>query len=99
MPTRIFTALRGRHRDAEGPRTDGVELDRNAFEPKGEVTSSQPAFNTLSTYSDAEGVVTIGLPRAGWWGIAAFDIGSTKTYKGKALSQDAVPWIQARDMK
>lgn len=77
----------------------GVELDRNAFNPKGEVTSPQPAFNTLSTYSDAEGVVTIGLPRAGWWGIAALNIGSTKTYKGKALSQDAVLWIQARDMQ
>ncbi len=77
----------------------GVELDKNAFDPEGEVTSPQPAFNTLSTYSDAEGVVTIGLPRAGWWGIAALDIGSTKTYKGKALSQDAVLWIQARDMK
>ncbi|MDQ0654915.1 metal ABC transporter solute-binding protein, Zn/Mn family [Pseudomonas cedrina] len=44
-------------------------------------------------------VVTIGLPRAGWWGIAALNIGSTKTYKGKPLSQDAVLWIQARDMK
>ena len=77
----------------------GVELDKNAFKPEGEVKSPQPAFNTLSTYSDAEGVVTIGLPRAGWWGIAALDIGSTKTYKGKALSQDAVLWIQARDMQ
>ncbi|WQG57717.1 hypothetical protein RHM66_22725 [Pseudomonas sp. RTB3] len=44
-------------------------------------------------------MVTIGLPRAGWWGIAALNIGATKTYKGKPLSQDAVLWVQVRDMK
>lgn len=59
----------------------------------------QASFKSMSTYSDAQGIVTIGLPRAGWWGIAALNIGTTKTYKGKPLSQDAVLWVQARDMK
>jgi cobalt/nickel transport protein len=29
----------------------------------------------------------------------ALNIGKTKTYKGKHLSQDAVLWVQAKDMK
>ncbi|MDR9877407.1 DUF4198 domain-containing protein [Pseudomonas allii] len=76
-----------------------VDIKNNAFGQKDYVTAPQAAFKSLSTYSDAQGIVTIGLPRAGWWGIAALNIGATKTYKGKPLSQDAVLWIQARDMK
>jgi len=76
-----------------------LDMTRNALAEKGQVTAPQASFNTLSTYSDSDGVVTIGLPRAGWWGIAALNIGATKTYKGKPLSQDAVLWVQARDMK
>ncbi|MBT2297422.1 DUF4198 domain-containing protein [Pseudomonas fluorescens] len=76
-----------------------VDFENNAFGQQAHVTAPQPAFNTLSTYADAQGIVTIGLPRAGWWGIAALDIGTTKIHKGKSLSQDAVLWVQARDMK
>jgi cobalt/nickel transport protein len=76
-----------------------IDFENNAFGQQAYVTAPQPSFNVLSTYADAEGVVTIGLPRAGWWGIAALDIGATKTHKGKPLSQDAVLWVQARDMK
>ncbi|KTB57505.1 nickel transporter [Pseudomonas fluorescens] len=76
-----------------------VDIKNNAFGQKDYVTAPQAAFKSLSTYADAQGIVTIGLPRAGWWGIAALNIGATKTYKGKPLSQDAVLWIQARDMK
>ncbi|SCW32723.1 MULTISPECIES: DUF4198 domain-containing protein [unclassified Pseudomonas] len=76
-----------------------VDLEKNAFGQQDYVTAPQASFKALSTYSDAQGIVTIGLPRAGWWGIAALDIGATKTHKGKPLSQDAVLWVQARDMK
>jgi cobalt/nickel transport protein len=31
--------------------------------------------------------------------VLALDIGKTKTHKGKPLSQDAVLWMQVRDMK
>lgn len=76
-----------------------VDLKNNAFGKQDYVKAPQASFKSLSTYSDAQGVVTIGLPRAGWWGIAALNIGATKTYKGKPLSQDAVLWVQVRDMK
>jgi len=76
-----------------------VDLERNAFGRKAQVSAPHPAFEILSAYTDGQGIVTIGLPRAGWWGIAALGIGETQTHKGKRLSQDAVLWIQARDIK
>lgn len=76
-----------------------VDIANNVFGQQDYVTAPQPAFKSLSTYADAQGIVSIGLPRAGWWGIAALNIGATKTHKGKPLSQDAVLWVQARDMK
>lgn len=76
-----------------------VDIEKNAFGQPEYVTAPQASFKALSTYADSAGIVTIGLPRAGWWGIAALNIGATKTHKGKPLSQDAVLWVQARDMK
>ncbi|KAB0516860.1 MULTISPECIES: DUF4198 domain-containing protein [Pseudomonas] len=75
-----------------------VDIEQNSFGQAAYVTAPQASFNAQSTYADAQGIVTLGLPRAGWWGIAALDIGATKTHKGKPLSQDAVLWVQARDM-
>jgi cobalt/nickel transport protein len=66
-------------------------------EPK--VKLPHPAFETLSLRADASGNFTIGLPKAGWWGVAALGAGPTTTFKGKNLSQDAVIWVQATDMK
>lgn len=78
---------------------NAVDLKNNAFGQHAHVKAPQASFNVLSTYTDDLGIVTLGLPRAGWWGIAALNIGTTKTHKGKPLSQDAVLWVQARDMK
>ena len=49
--------------------------------------------------ADANGVFTFGVPKAGFWGFAALGTGSTKEFKGKELSQDAVVWIRAFDLK
>ena len=38
-------------------------------------------------------------PRAGWWGICALAVGPDTEHEGKPLSQDAVLWIQVKDMK
>ncbi|MEE3509568.1 MULTISPECIES: DUF4198 domain-containing protein [unclassified Pseudomonas] len=76
-----------------------VDVGKNSFGKKDYVTAPQASFKALTAYADSQGIVTIGLPRAGWWGIAALDIGATKTYQGKPLSQDAVLWVQAKDMK
>lgn len=76
-----------------------VDIQKNSFGNDEYVKPPQASFKSMSTYTDAQGIVTLGLPRAGWWGIAALNIGATKTFKGKPLSQDAVLWVQATDMK
>jgi cobalt/nickel transport protein len=57
-----------------------------------------PALAGLSIRADANGAFAIGLPRAGWWGIAALGAGPVRTHKGKPLSQDAVLWVEATDV-
>ena len=63
------------------------------------VSVSHPALGPQSIRADANGAFVIGLPKAGWWGIAALGIGPVKQYKGKPLSQDAVLWVQVTDVK
>jgi cobalt/nickel transport protein len=49
--------------------------------------------------ANKDGEFTFGIPKAGWWGFAALGVGPDSEYKGKELSQDAVIWVQAKDMK
>ncbi|ABK45631.1 conserved hypothetical protein [Magnetococcus marinus MC-1] len=58
-----------------------------------------PPASVLVAISDANGVFTFGIPRAGWWGFAALGVGPDKRYQGKALSQDAVLWISATELR
>lgn len=58
-----------------------------------------PALGAMSIRADAQGNFSIGLPKAGWWGIAALDVGPVKKFRGKKLSQDAVLWLQVSDPK
>lgn len=76
-----------------------VDLQKQAFGRQAKVTAPHAAYQIMSAYTDAQGVLTIGLPKAGWWGIAALNVGPTKTHEGKPLSQDAVLWVQVKDMK
>lgn len=71
----------------------------NRFGETGEVELPQDAYGTQTVYADAQGEFSIGLPRAGWWGICALAIGADTDHEGKALSQDAVLWVQVKDMK
>ncbi|MBW2039266.1 MAG: DUF4198 domain-containing protein [Deltaproteobacteria bacterium] len=71
----------------------------NAFAKKAKVEAPQDAFVTQTIKADANGVFTFGIPKAGWWGFAALGVGPKKEYKGKEFSQDAIIWIQARDME
>ncbi len=54
---------------------------------------------SIVAITDANGVFTFGIPKAGHWGFAALGSGPAKEYKGKELSQDAVIWVQAFDVK
>lgn len=76
-----------------------VDLAGKRFQVAGAVVAPRAVYRNLSIRSDANGVFAIGLPRAGWWGICALGVGPAKTHLGKPLSQDAVLWIQAKDMR
>ncbi|MBE0529964.1 MAG: DUF4198 domain-containing protein [Rhodospirillales bacterium] len=91
---------------SDGKPAAGVEIeieymaalpDMKANKP-GEVTA-QPASSALVAITDERGVFTFGIPKAGFWGFAALGSGPVKEHKGKELSQDAVIWIYAEDMK
>lgn len=49
--------------------------------------------------ADENGVFTFGIPKAGYWGFAALGSGPLREHEGKELSQDAVLWIRAEDLK
>ena len=49
---------------------------------------------SISIQSDAHGVFSMTLPKAGFWGFAALGSGPDKQFQGKSLSQDAVIWVQ-----
>ncbi len=71
----------------------------NAFAAKAEVEAPQDAFVTMTIKANVNGEFAFGIPRAGWWGFCALGVGPDSGHKGKELSQDAVIWVQARDMK
>jgi cobalt/nickel transport protein len=74
-------------------------VDQNAFAKEAHASAPQDAFVTMGIKANAVGEFAFGIPRAGWWGFCALGVGPDKEYKGKELSQDAVIWVQARDMK
>ena len=74
------------------------DMAGHTFAKKGAVEAPSEAYDAMNTRSDANGTFTIGLPRAGWWGIAALGVGPDKKHDGKELSQDAVIWVQAKSM-
>ncbi|MFO7839603.1 MAG: DUF4198 domain-containing protein [Desulfosalsimonadaceae bacterium] len=71
----------------------------NAFAEKAEVRAPQDAFVTMTIKADADGQFAFGIPKSGWWGFCALGAGPEDSYRDKDLSQDAVIWVQARDMK
>jgi cobalt/nickel transport protein len=82
-----------------------VEIEYLAAEPDmranrpGPVTASPMPGGAVVALSNSEGYFTFGIPRAGFWGFAALGVGPTKEHEGKELSQDAVLWIRAYDVR
>ncbi len=74
-------------------------MDKNMFQKKGLVEAPHDSFVTMGIKADARGEFTVGIPRAGWWGVCALGTGPQKEHEGKELSQDAVIWFKAVDMK
>ena len=50
-------------------------------------------------FTDANGMFTFGIPKAGRWGFACMGAGPETKHKGKELSQDAILWIDAVVLK
>ena len=73
-----------------------IDMDANAFskDAPGPIPSS-----AIVAFTDANGVFTFGIPRAGKWGFACMGAGPVKEHEGKELSQDAVLWIEANAFK
>ena len=77
------------------------ELDTDAlqFAQEPYVELPQDSYGTMTIFANERGEFTIGLPRAGWWGICALAVGADTEHEGKELSQDAVLWLQVKDMQ
>lgn len=82
-----------------------IEIEYMAAEPDlatnkaKAITASPMPGGAIVAISDANGYFTIGIPKAGFWGIAALGAGPKKTHMGKELSHDAVLWLKAHDVK
>jgi cobalt/nickel transport protein len=74
-------------------------MDSNSFAKEAKAKAPQDSFITMGIKSNAFGEFSFGIPKAGWWGFCAMGVGPVKEYKGKELSQDAVIWVNAQDMK
>lgn len=74
-------------------------MDKNAFE-KAENAQTPATFGwPTAIVANAQGEFAYGIPKAGWWGFCALGVGPKTEFKGKELSQDAVIWIEAGEMK
>ncbi|MBZ8135395.1 DUF4198 domain-containing protein [Afifella sp. IM 167] len=82
-----------------------IEVEYMAAEPlmdenrPGEPTAGPMPGGAVVAISDANGTFTFGIPKAGFWGFAALGVGPVKEHEGKELSQDAVIWVRAYDVK
>ncbi|NJO53918.1 MAG: DUF4198 domain-containing protein [Bacteroidales bacterium] len=82
-----------------------IEIEYLAAEPDiaarkaGKPKVSPPPGGAIVAVTDANGVFTFGIPKAGFWGFAALGSGPAKQHDGKDLSQDAVLWVRALDLK
>ncbi len=74
------------------------DFDARKFGPEAAIEAPLPGYEYVSLRTDANGTFSIGLPKAGWWGIAALGVGPTTEHQGKPLSQDAVLWVQAKSI-
>ncbi len=75
------------------------DMKANKFAKEAAAEAPQDAFVTQTIKANENGEFMYKIPHAGWWGFAALGAGPQDEYKGKELSQDAVIWVQAQEMK
>ncbi len=67
----------------------------------GEVASDKAVAlpgGAMTILTDGQGIFTMAIPKAGFWGFAALGSGPQTEFNGKELSQDAVIWIKAHEL-
>jgi len=74
-----------------------METNRPSVPTAGPTAGPLPG-GAVVAITDANGVFTFGVPKAGFWGFAALGAGPVTVHEGKELSQDAVLWVRAYDM-
>ncbi|MCV6545963.1 MAG: DUF4198 domain-containing protein [Cohaesibacter sp.] len=75
-----------------------AEPDMAKNSPKAATASPMPG-GAVVALSDENGYFSFGIPKAGFWGFAALGSGPATEHEGKELSQDAVIWVRAYDVK
>ncbi len=75
------------------------DMAANKFAEQAHVAPPFDVYTSQQLRTDANGTFVFGIPKAGYWGFAALGSGPAKEYKGKELSQDAVIWVHAREIK
>ncbi|MCJ8499784.1 DUF4198 domain-containing protein [Desulfatitalea alkaliphila] len=73
------------------------DMEKNAFAGKPKIEAPHPAFETIGIRANNRGEFAIGLPKAGWWGIAALGVGESE-FDGKPVAREAVLWVQVTDL-
>ncbi|MCX8030312.1 MAG: DUF4198 domain-containing protein [Thermodesulfovibrionales bacterium] len=79
-----------------------AEVEVEFYNPNGRIKAPDEPFITQVVKSDANGVFTYAIPKAGWWGFAAISLAD---YKLKRNGKDypveigAVLWVRTREMK
>ncbi len=86
----------------KGKPQPGVEIEIEYRNTDG-VSIPADAYINQIVITNTNGEFTFVMPRAGWWGFAAL-MNADYTLKGpdgkeKSVSEDAVLWLHARDMK
>ena len=75
------------------------DMKNNRFSDQSNIDLPSDLFVTMTIFADANGTFTFGIPAAGHWGFAALGVGADTEHNGKELSQDAVIWVQAHEVK
>ncbi|WP_336080800.1 DUF4198 domain-containing protein [Thalassospira sp. CH_XMU1448-2] len=92
---------------SDGQPVSGVEVEVEYMAAEPDMANGRPKEPTakpmpggaIVALTDENGYFTFGIPKAGFWGFAALGSGPDKEFDGKELSQDAVLWVRAYDVK
>ena len=102
-----YNAARGVQLLSEGKPAAGIECEIEYINTDVNVQTNSFGKGTKGTVpdsawvvvTDSNGMFTFGIPKPGVWGFACLGSGPAKKFQDKELSQDAVLWINATQMK